>query len=132
GGPASRGPLRARPRRRSCRIQGPRRRKAARAAARRAARFPRGAAVGGMKQLAALLLLLVPLQALAGAQVYEPLADSVRSRLSLLVADRAPTRMAFRSTDDAQRWLSDMEKRLERRIPDRKQRLELLRTVHYE
>ena len=78
------------------------------------------------------LACLLPLQALAGAQQYEPLADSVRTRLSGLVADKAVPSMAFRSSADAQRWLGDMDARLARRIPDRKQRLELLRTVHYE
>jgi soluble lytic murein transglycosylase-like protein len=79
-----------------------------------------------------LLACLLPLQALAGAQQYEPLADSMRTRLSGLVADKAVPSMAFRSSADAQRWLGDMDSRLARRIPDRKQRLELLRTVHYE
>ena len=79
-----------------------------------------------------LLACLLPLQALAGAQQYEPLADSMRTRLSGLVADKAVQSMAFRSSSDAQRWLGDMDTRLARRIPDRKQRLELLRTVHYE
>jgi len=79
-----------------------------------------------------LLACLLPLQALAGAQQYEPLADSMRTRLSGLVADKAVPSMAFRSTHDAQRWLGEMDSRLARRIPDRKQRLELLRTVHYE
>jgi soluble lytic murein transglycosylase-like protein len=78
------------------------------------------------------LALLVPTQALAGAQQYEPLADSVRTRLSTLVADKAVPSMAFRSSADAQRWLAEMDARLARRIPDRKLRLELLRTVHYE
>ncbi len=77
-------------------------------------------------------LLLLPLHALAGAQIYEPLADSVRARLSTQVADRAPANLHFRSPHDAQRWLNEMEKRIDTRIPDRKQRLELLRTVHYE
>jgi len=79
-----------------------------------------------------LLACLLPLQALAGAQQYEPIADSVRTRLSGLVADKAVPSMVFRSTSDAQRWLGEMDIRLARRIPDRKQRLELLRTVHYE
>jgi len=79
-----------------------------------------------------ILLLVLPLTVLAGAQQYEPLADSVRARLSRLVADKAVPSMAFRSSSDAQRWLNDMDVRLEKRIPDRKQRLELLRTVHYE
>jgi len=84
-----------------------------------------------MRRLAALLLAM-PLQVLAGAQQYEPLADSVQVRLSRAVSDRAVPSMAFRSTSDAQRWLGEMDIRLARRIPDRKQRLELLRTVHYE
>jgi len=85
-----------------------------------------------MRTLAALLLLLAAAPAFAGAQIYEPLADSVRNRLSALVSDRAPANMAFHAPLDAQRWLAAMDARLERRIPDRKQRLELLRTVHYE
>jgi soluble lytic murein transglycosylase-like protein len=81
-----------------------------------------------------LLLLLAcwPLAALGGAQIYEPLADSVRGRLSRMVADRAPATMHFSSPADGQRWLAEMDKRLERRIPDRQQRLELLRAVQYE
>ncbi len=86
-----------------------------------------------MRRIAVLFaLLLLPLHALAGAQIYEPLADSVRARLSTQVADRAPVNLHFRSPHDAQRWLNEMEKRIDTRIPDRKQRLELLRTVHYE
>ena len=70
--------------------------------------------------------------AFAGEQKYEPLADSVRQRLSTQVTARAPARMHFRSEDDAKRWLDTMDKRLESRIPDRQQRLELLRTIQYE
>jgi len=85
-----------------------------------------------VRRVLLIALLSAPLAALAGAQQYEPLADSVRSRLSRLVADKAVPTMAFRSSSDAQRWLAEMDARLERRIPDRKQRQELLRTVHYE
>ncbi len=85
-----------------------------------------------MRPLALALLFSLPLTALAGAQQYEPLADAVRTRLSTLVADKAVPAMAFRSSNDGQRWLTEMDVRLARRIPDRKQRLELLRTVHYE
>jgi soluble lytic murein transglycosylase-like protein len=84
-----------------------------------------------VRRLAALVLCW-PLTALAGAQIYEPIADSVRVRLSKQVADRAPATMHFRSAEDGQRWLGEMDRRLEKRIPDRKQRLELLRTVQYE
>jgi len=79
-----------------------------------------------------LALVLFPAIAWAGAQQYEPLADSVRVRLSKMVADSAPPTMHFRSPADGQRWLAEMDRRLEKRIPDRKQRLELLRTVQYE
>jgi soluble lytic murein transglycosylase-like protein len=82
---------------------------------------------------AALAFLLAwPLAALGGAQVYEPLADSVRHRLSRMVADRAAPSMHFREPADGQRWLAEMDRRLARRIPDRQQRHELLRTVQYE
>ena len=74
--------------------------------------------------LSLLLLLAWPPAALGGAQIYEPLADSVRGRLSRMVADRAPATMHFRSAADGQRWLAEMDQRLERRIPDRQQRLD--------
>jgi soluble lytic murein transglycosylase-like protein len=80
----------------------------------------------------AALLVLAPLQAWAGAQQYEPLADAVRARMSTMVTDRAPATVNFKSSADGQRWLAEMDARLERRLPDRKVRQELLRTVHYE
>ena len=82
--------------------------------------------------LSALLLCVLPLAALGGAQQYEELADSVRARLSRQVSDKAAPALHFHSREDAVRWLSEMDRRLARRVPDRKQRLELLRTVHYE
>ncbi len=85
-----------------------------------------------MKAIVLMGVFLVPELVLAGAQVYEPLADSVRQRLSQLVSDKAPATMNFRSPEDGQRWLAEMDRRLEKRIPDRKERLALLRTVHYE
>jgi soluble lytic murein transglycosylase-like protein len=85
-----------------------------------------------MRPLILAAVLLVPLAGTAGNQIYEPLADSVRQRLTRMVSDKAPPSLHFGSAHDAQRWLEDMEKRLARRIPDRQQRLELLRAVHYE
>jgi soluble lytic murein transglycosylase-like protein len=85
-----------------------------------------------MKGFIFLVLLAIASPVLGGAQIYEPLADSVRQRLSAMVADKAPAAMHFREPDDGQRWLSEMDRRLENRIPDRQQRLELLRTVQYE
>ena len=79
-----------------------------------------------------LAVLLAACSALAGEQKYEPLADAVKQRLNTQVTARAPARMHFRSEDDANKWLTAMERRLEKRIPDRQQRLELLRTLQYE
>jgi len=85
-----------------------------------------------MKGIVLMGILLVPDLVLAGAQIYEPLADSVRQRLSQVVSDKAPATMNFRSPEDGQRWLAEMDRRLEKRIPDRRERLALLRTVQYE
>ena len=81
---------------------------------------------------ALLVVALLASNAIAGEQKYEPLADAVRQRLNTQVTARAPARMHFRSEEDANRWLTAMERRLEKRIPDRQQRLELLRTLQYE
>jgi soluble lytic murein transglycosylase-like protein len=83
----------------------------------------------------ALLLtsVLAPLPAFGGNQTEEALADSVRSSMQASIADRAVPVLNFRSgAQNAYLWLAEMSKRLEQRIPDRKQRTELLKTVHYE
>jgi soluble lytic murein transglycosylase-like protein len=86
-----------------------------------------------MRSAFALSLLLAPLLALAGNQAQEQLADSVRSSMQASIADRAVPVLNFRSgAQNAYLWLAEMSKRLEPRIPDRKQRTELLKTVHYE
>ena len=86
-----------------------------------------------MKRALALAALLAPLAALAGNQDEEKLADSVRASLQAAIADRAVPVLNFKSgADNAHRWLAEMSRRLERRIPDRKQRTELLKTVQYE
>ncbi|MGH8709184.1 MAG: lytic transglycosylase domain-containing protein [Burkholderiales bacterium] len=70
--------------------------------------------------------------AVAGAQVYEELVDSVRHSLSAALAERSVPELAFRQREHAHQWLFEMSRRLEKRIPDRKQRFELLRTAHFE
>jgi len=85
-----------------------------------------------LRQLAFALALLVPLPALAGAQIYEPLADSVRAALSAAVSDRPPPTLNFRDPADARRWLLEMSRRLASRVPDRDVRLRLLKSVQYE
>ncbi len=85
-----------------------------------------------MKQWILAAALLLPIAWASGNQIYEPLADSVRQRLSRMVADKAPPSLHFRSVLDAQRWLDDMEKRGARRGPAPPQRPELRRAGRYE
>jgi hypothetical protein len=85
-----------------------------------------------MTRLLFLVLLVSSFRGMAGNQIYEPLSDSVRERLSAIVSDRAPARLHFSSPEDGQRWIDEMEKRLAPRMPDRQSRMELLRAVHYE
>lgn len=75
---------------------------------------------------------LQPAYCWAGAQQYEPLSASVQAALSRTVSDRAPQNNAFQDSMDAVDWLVEMSRRLEKRIPDRDNRLEFLRAVHYE
>jgi soluble lytic murein transglycosylase-like protein len=86
-----------------------------------------------MKIALLLALLLAPLQAVAGNQAEEQLADSVRAQLQAAIADRAVPTISFASgTENAHKWLYEMGNRLQHRIPDRKTRTEFLKTVHYE
>ena len=68
----------------------------------------------------------------AGAQIYEPLADSVRAGLQASIADTPASRLAFSNSMDAVNWLTEMAQRMETRVPYLRTRLDLLRTVHYE
>ena len=63
---------------------------------------------------------------------YEPLAASVQAALHAAVSDRAAPEPQFASIEEKIDWLTEMSRRLEKRIPDRKARLEFLKTVHYE
>ncbi|TAN55057.1 MAG: lytic transglycosylase domain-containing protein [Betaproteobacteria bacterium] len=85
-----------------------------------------------MRRVLVLGALLLPLQAWAGAQLYEPLADSVVTQLAAAVADQAPPVFNFRNAGDAHKWVHAMSERLRRRIPDRKERIELLKAVQHE
>jgi soluble lytic murein transglycosylase-like protein len=70
-----------------------------------------------------------------GAQVEEPLANSVRSALSAAVLDAAPPRPFFDSIDDRLRylrWLGEMSERLKRRKSEHATRVEFLETLWYE
>jgi soluble lytic murein transglycosylase-like protein len=70
--------------------------------------------------------------AFAGAQTEEALSASVQAVLQRAVSDQAPLKISFASQKEADVWLSDMSKRLTKRIPDQEYREDLLKTVHYE
>lgn len=79
-------------------------------------------------------LAALPLRAHAGAQQYEPLADSVKTALTLAArADRTPPEPIFRTALEKVNWLAAMDQRLPlRNKPDYQSRIEFLKTVHYE
>jgi soluble lytic murein transglycosylase-like protein len=84
---------------------------------------------------AGILSLALPLQARAGGQIEEPLADAVRSALSAAMANRAPPVPEFATTESRLlylRWLGAMIFRLRRSKPDFDTRKEFLQTVWYE
>jgi len=78
------------------------------------------------------MLLLSASGAFAGAQQYEPLSASVQAALHKAVSDSRPPTSSFRDPMDAVEWLAAMSPRLEKKIPNREYRLDLLRSVHYE
>lgn len=87
------------------------------------------------RRLAVLGLLAAPLGARAGAQIEEPLADSIRSALSASIAQAAPPRPKFDDTDARMaylRWLGEMSERLKKRKTETQIRIEFLETVWYE
>lgn len=68
----------------------------------------------------------------AGNQQYEPMAASVRAALHAAVSDAAAPRLLIADPAERERWLETMSRRLEKRIPDRNYRIDLLTSVHYE
>jgi soluble lytic murein transglycosylase-like protein len=88
-----------------------------------------GAAAG------ALPLSLLPGAAHAGAQIEEPLIDSVRNALSMSIRSSAPPKPEFSDTASRLaflRWLGEMSERLKKKIPGHQERIEFLQTVWYE
>ena len=71
----------------------------------------------------------------AGAQLEEPLADSVRSALAAAVRDDAPPKPQFDALEDRLaylRWLGDSSRRLAPRKAEPLARVEFLETAWYE
>ena len=79
--------------------------------------------------------LLISEQVNAGAQIEEPLIDSVRTALSSAVANQAPPVPEFRDTESRLkylRWLGAMSDRLKKKKPEWQIRKEFLQSVWYE
>lgn len=84
---------------------------------------------------AGVLTLAMPRPALAGAQIEEPLIDSVRTALSSAINNKAPPVPEFRDTESRLaylRWLGEMSERLKKKLPDWPTRKEFLQTAWYE
>jgi soluble lytic murein transglycosylase-like protein len=88
-----------------------------------------------MAAAGALSLLALPQRAVAGAQIEEPLIDSVRTALSSAIHNKAPPVPEFAGTEARLaylRWLGEMSQRLKKKVPDASTRIEFLQTVWYE
>ncbi len=85
-----------------------------------------------MRRLIAALLFSCASAAFAGAQKYEVLSASAQAALHKAVSDSRPSVTSFKTPMDAVDWLAAMSPRLEKRIPNREYRIDLLRSVHYE
>ena len=93
------------------------------------------AGAASLRWLGAVGVVLATPQAHAGAQVEEPLAQSVRSALSAAVADAAPPRPVFdRSEARAAyaQWLGRASQKLQRYKSEAHVRTEFLEAVWYE
>ena len=77
---------------------------------------------------------LLPQRAQAGAQVEEPLADSVRAALASAVNDSAPPEPVFETIEERLvflRWLGEMSDRLMKRKTEHTVRVDFLKTLWY-
>ncbi|MDP1766036.1 MAG: lytic transglycosylase domain-containing protein [Methylotenera sp.] len=82
--------------------------------------------------LFALIGTLVSMASFAGSQREEPLSNSVKALMQRSISDRASPRLIFATPEEGNAWLSEMSRRLQKRIPDAEYREDFLRTVHYE
>ena len=88
--------------------------------------------MNSVRLIFAFALLALTQLAHAGAQQYEPLAASVQAALHESVSDMASPDPKFPSVVEKVNWLTEMSKRLSKRMPDRTARLEFLKTAYYE
>ncbi len=75
--------------------------------------------------------LFLPL-AHAGNQANIKLSASVRAVLHNSISDMTAPKLAFATQYEADVWLGEMSRRLEKRIPNKTYRVDLLKAIHYE
>lgn len=68
----------------------------------------------------------------AGSQIEEPLSNSVKALMQRSISDRAVPTLTFATQEEGAAWLTEMSRRLQKRMPDTAYREDFLRTVHYE
>ena len=98
-------------------------------------RAPQRPSAHGMRRVAAMLWLALVIDAQAGNQREEVLADAVRLALTRSITDPRPPQLRFASETERrewQRWFDAMSRRLHSRMPDAMVRGEFLQTVWYE
>ncbi len=64
--------------------------------------------------------------------MYEPLTDSVKLALQSAINNREAPEPLFDSAQEKVRWLTEMSRRLHKRIPDYRTRIDLIKTARYE
>ena len=104
-------------------------------AAAQAGGISRRQCVAGAATAGVLSVLSMPQTAFAGAQIEEPLIDSVRTALSSAIHNKAPPVPEFSNTEARLaylRWLGEMSERLKKKIADWPSRKEFLQTAWYE
>jgi soluble lytic murein transglycosylase-like protein len=68
----------------------------------------------------------------AGGQIYTPLSASVRTAMQHNLSDQAAPKLAFATQREADTWLNEMSRRLQKKFPDTAYRMDFLKAVHYE
>ena len=86
-----------------------------------------------MRKLTGIIfLLLFSFLVQAGDQRYAPLAASTQTVMQKAISDLAISHLEFVSTAGSKVWLINMSSRLEKFIPEQKERDDFLSTVYYE
>lgn len=86
-----------------------------------------------MKKLALLIYIILSCSnAFAGAQQYEELKAETKHLMAQSVSDVAPKFSSFSNQTEEQNWLNIQNIRLSKRIPNESERLDLLKSIHYE